>query len=128
MACYSFSNFGDYFSENMTALGLPVPTSAFTTVAVAYANIDQLATAVSLHGRHASLTDMWKATKKLERLKLAAPVLAAFYTGAAVAIGRSLGCGSTITDAIVQLQNHGIHSVWLESELKSNPNFVHPIR
>jgi len=69
----------------------------------------------------------------LERLKLTAPVLAAFYTGAAagsaaVAIGRSLGCGATITDAIVQLQNHGIHSVWLESELKSNPNFVHPIK
>jgi len=132
MACAGFSNFGDYFEENMRALGLPAPSSIFTSAAVAYANIDQIASAVSLHGKTATLSKVWETGSRLERLKLTAPVLASFYAGAAagsaaVAIGRALGCGATITDAIVQLQNHGIHHIWLESELKSNPNYVNPI-
>jgi len=86
MACYNFSHFGKYFEENMSALGLPAPSSVFSSAAGAAAG------------------------------------------SAAVAIGRSLGCGATITDAIVQLQNHSVNSIWLESELRSNSNFVHPIR
>ena len=133
MPCYDFSNFGQYFAENMNALGLSTPNSIFSSATVAYANIHILASAVTLYGRRVTVNEVWGTSGKLERLRAAPPILAAFYAGAAagsaaVALGRSLGCNTTIADAITQLQKNGINEVWLEGQLRSNPQFVNPIR
>ncbi len=133
MPCYDFSNFGLYFKENMNAIGLPSSTDLFGSTTLAYANIRELAEAVSLYGRHITLTEVWGATGKLEKLRTAGPILAAYYTGAAVgslavALGRTLGCGTTIADIMWQLRENGIYAVWIESELISHPQFLKPVR
>lgn len=133
MACYDFSNFGSYFKENMNAIGLPAPTELFGTVTTAYANIRELVEAVSLYGRHVTVQEVWGGTSKLEKLRLLGPLIAAYYSGAAVgsaavALGRSLGCGTTIADAMWHAKEHGIYDSWIESELLSNPQFMNPVR
>jgi len=133
MGCYEFSNFGDYFEENMQAIGLPAPNDVFSSVSVAYANISELAAAVSLYGSQITVAEIWGATTKLEKLRLVGPMIAAYYTGAAVgsaavALGRSLGCGATISDAMLHLRDHGIYDSWIEGELLANPHFLNPVR
>ena len=133
MPCYNFHNFGEYFEQNMNAIGLPAPTELFGTVTTAYANINELATAVELYGSQITVAEVWGATSKLEKLRLLGPLVAAYYTGAAVgsaaiALGRSLGCGATIADAMWHLREHGVYSSWVESELLRNPQFLNPVR
>ncbi len=133
MVCGDVSDFGKYFAENMNAIGLPAPTELFGTATLAYANIRELAEAVGLYGRGITLTEVWGATSKMEKLRLIGPVMAAYYTGAAVgsaavATGRVLGCGATIADAMWQLREQGIYESWLEAELLSNPQFLNPVR
>jgi len=133
MSCYDFSSFGKHFEENMNAIGLPAPTDLFGTATLAYANISELAEAVSLYGRHVTVAEVWGATSKMEKLRTLGPIIAAYYTGAAVgsaavALGRSLGCGATIADAMWYLREHGVYASWLEGELLSNPEFLRPVR
>ena len=133
MVCSDFSNFGKYFVENMNAIGLPAPTELFGTATLAYANIKELAEAVGLYGRGVTVTEVWGATSKMEKLRLIGPMIAAYYTGAAVgsaavATGRVLGCGATIADVMWQLREQGIYESWLEAELLSNPQFLNPVR
>ena len=132
MACTDFSNFGLYFEQNMNAIGLPTSTELFGSTAAAYANIKELSEAVSLYGRHVTVHEVWGGTGKLEKLRLLGPVAAAFYTGAAigssaVALGKTLGCGSTIIDALTHARNNGIYDSWVEAELLSHPEFINPI-
>lgn len=133
MGCYEFSDFGKHFEENMQAIGLPAPVDVFSSVTAAYANISELAAAVSLYGSQVTVAEVWGATTKLERLRLLGPMIAAYYTGAAVgsaavALGRSLGCGATIADAMWHLREHGISAPWIEGELLANPQFLNPVR
>ena len=116
----------------MKAIGLPAPTSLFGSNTTAYANIHQIAATVYLYGRQVTLAEAWGATGKLEKLRILGPVIAAYYTGAAVgsaavALGRSLGCGATIPDAIWHMREHGIYASWIEGELLSNPHFLNPV-
>ena len=133
MGCYEFSDFGKHFEENMQAIGLPAPVDVFSSVTAAYANISELAADVSLYGSQVTVAEVWGATTKLERLRLLGPMIAAYYTGAAVgsaavALGRSLGCGATIADAMWHLREHGISAPWIEGELLANPQFLNPVR
>ena len=132
MPCYDFHNFGEYFKQNMNAIGLPAPTDMFGTVTTAYANINELGTAVDLYGSQVTVAEVWGATSKLEKLRLIGPLIASYYTGAAVgsaavALGRSLGCGATISDAMWQLREHGGYFSWVEAELLRNPQFLNPV-
>lgn len=61
------------------------------------------------------------------------PLIAAYYTGAAagsaaVALGRSFGCGATIADTMWRLRENGVDSSWIEGELLRNPQFLSPVR
>ena len=112
---------------------IPAPVDVFSSVTAAYANISELAAAVSLYGSQVTVAEVWGATTKLERLRLLGPMIAAYYTGAAVgsaavALGRSLGCGATIADAMWHLREHGISAPWIEGELLANPQFLNPVR
>lgn len=66
------------------------------------------------------------ATVGLEKLAVAAAVGAAAYTGAvvgsiAIASGRSLGCGSRISDMFVFTRQHNINIKGLAAFYKTNP-------
>ncbi len=119
MPCTDFSNFGLYFERNMNAIGLPTSIDLFGSTATAYANIRELAEAVSLYGRQVTVQDVWGGTRKLEKLRLLGPL--------AVALGKTLGCGSSIVDALAQAKSHGIYDSWIEAELLSHPEFLNPI-
>lgn len=87
--------FSDYFTENMNGLGLPTPSSFFTSVATASANIKALTDAVEKFGSDVTIGDLIGAGKLSDDWTLLAGFTAAFYVGAvigstAVAINRLL--------------------------------------
>lgn len=120
--CYASGDFRKYFVENMTALGLPVPSSLFDTHQTAVATAGAIAATLATLGKGATMAELIGATVGLEKLAVAASIGAAAYTGAvigsiAVASGRSLGCGASISDVFVlthqkNLQFNGWHAFY----------------
>lgn len=110
--CYNDGDFYRYFSENMNDLGLPAPASLFDSYGKALATVSQLLAASQTLGSQATLAEIAGATTIAEKLIVAGACSASFYIGAvigsiAVASGRSLSCGSRLSDlfAFVE-QNH----------------------
>lgn len=104
--CYQSGDFGKYFNENMRELGLPVPTTLFDTYQTAVATASTLVGTLATLGKGATMGELIGATVGLEKLSVAASIGAVGYVGAvvgsiAVASGRSLGCGSRISDLFV---------------------------
>lgn len=120
--CYNSGDFRKHFNENMHELGLPVPSTLFDTYQTAIATASTLAGTLATLGKGATIGELIGATVGLEKLAVAASIGAAAYTGAvigsiAVASGRSLGCGSRISDMLVfthqnNLQFNGWHSFY----------------
>jgi hypothetical protein len=127
--CYSSGDFKKYFNENMKDLGLPVPQTLFDNFNAAVANAGLILEALGTLGKGATMAEVIKATTGLERLKVAASLGASFYVGAvigsiAVASGRSLGCGSRISDMFVFLhQNNLTFNDW-NSFYVNNPEIL----
>ena len=112
--CYNRGDFKKYFSENMQDLGLPVPSTLFDTYQTAVATASTLVGTLATLGKGAMMGELIGATVGLEKLAVAASVGAAAYTGAvigsiAVASGRSLACGSRISDIFVFTQMHNLN-------------------
>ena len=106
--CYSSGDFTRYFNENMQALGLPFPSTFFDSYNAAIAHAVVMVETLKTLGKGAAVAELIGATTGLEKLKVAATLGAAAYVGAiigsiAVASGRSLGCGSRISDMFVFL-------------------------
>jgi|GEM_PF-787644 len=111
MACYTEGSFKQYFDNNMNALGLPVPKSLFDTYQSALATAATLVGTLGILGKGATMAELAGATILAEKLAVAVSFGAAFYVGAvigsiAVAAGRSLGCGSSMVDVIVLIQQN----------------------
>lgn len=109
--CYSSGDFAKYFHENMEGLNLPVPSTLFDNVNAAIANAALILETLNSLGKGATIGEVINATTGLEKLKIAASLGAAFYIGAvigsiAVASGRSLGCGYSISDMVVFLRQN----------------------
>jgi hypothetical protein len=123
--CYNSGDFKKYFNENMKELGLPVPSTLFDTYQTAVATASTLVGTLATLGKGATIGELIGATVGLEKLAVAASIGAAGYTGAvigsiAVASGRSLGCGSRISDMFVfthqnNLQFNGWHSFYVHN-------------
>lgn len=123
--CYTSGDFKKYFNENMEELGLPVPSSLFDTYQTAVATVTTLVGTLATLGKGATMAELIGATVGLEKLAVAASIGAAAYTGAvigsiAVASGRSLGCGSRISDMFVftyqnKLQFEGWHAFYVRN-------------
>lgn len=110
-SCYAPGDFKKYFSENMDALGAPVPSSLFDTYQSAVANAALMAGALAKQGPGATVAELVGATVELEKLLIAGAFGAAAYTGlvigsVAVATGRSFSCGSSIADFFVFLESN----------------------
>ncbi|GAA0340817.1 hypothetical protein GCM10009092_01620 [Bowmanella denitrificans] len=106
MTCYQSGDFSKYFKENMTDLGLPVPNTLFDTYNATISTATTIVGTLATLGKSATIGELIGATVGLEKLAVAASIGAVAYTGAvigsaAVATGRSLGCGSTISDFFV---------------------------
>lgn len=128
--CYNDGDFKKYFNENMQELGLPVPSSLFDTYTTAVSTAAALAGALSSLGKGATMAELIGATVGLEKLTVAASIGAAAYTGAAigsiaVASGRSLGCGSRISDLFSWTQQNNMYFEGLASFYTNNPQVLH---
>lgn len=123
--CYNSGDFKKYFNENMKELGLPVPLTLFDTYQTAVATASTLVGTLATLGKGATMGELIGATVGLEKLAVAASIGAAAYTGAvigsiAVASGRSLGCGSRISDMFVftyqnNLRFRGWHAFYIHN-------------
>lgn len=134
--CYNSGDFEKYFTENMNALGAPVPTGLFDSYEKAIGTAATLVGTLHQLGKGATMAELVGATVGVEKLMVAAAFGAAAYTGIvigsiAVASGRSLGCGSRISDMYVfinqnKLQFQGWHAFYF-----NNPQVMdkgHPFR
>jgi hypothetical protein len=123
--CYSSGDFKKYFTENMNALGAPVPTTLFDSYQTAVGTATLLVGALSTLGEGATMAELVGATIGLEKLLVAGAFGAAAYTGMvigsiAVASGRSLSCGTRISDMFVfthqnKLQFKGWHAFYIHN-------------
>lgn len=98
----------------MNALGMPVPTTLFDTYQTAIETASTLTGTLATLGKGAAMSEIIGATVGLEKLAVAATVCATAYTGTvigsiAVASGRSLGCGSRISDMFVFANQNGFN-------------------
>ncbi|MCK0163911.1 hypothetical protein [Marinobacter sp. S6332] len=113
MACYNNGDFQKYFNENMDALGLPSPSTWFdasmTTFGVASASVEL----TGKFGGQTALRTLAGATFTGEKLIIGAGLLLIGYAGAAigsaaVATGRSLGCGTRMIDVIGYIEKNNL--------------------
>ncbi len=129
---YSAASFGKYFSENMAALGLPTPNGIYESSLSVFGIAAVLGEAAHLHP-NMPVSMAWKGSFMFEKAKMLTAVAVSYYVGAmigsaAVAVGRSAGCGATIADAIWLARENGVFGTWLEHELVSHPEFLNPVR
>ncbi len=123
--CYKLGDFKKYFTENMKALGAPVPTTLFDSYQTAIGTATLLVSTLHTLGKGATIAELIGATIGLEKLAVAAAFGAAGYTGVvigsiAVASGRSLSCGTRISDMFVftsqnNLQFKGWHAFYIHN-------------
>lgn len=130
-SCYNAGDFQKYFTENMTALGLPTPNSLFTSFAAALGNTRVILSAIAVGGAGATIGELALATTLAEGLTVVAGVTAAGYVGAVVgslivATQRSLSCGATIADAIFFIQEHALKFKTPKVFFANNPEILNP--
>ena len=134
--CYNTGDFGRYFRENMDAMGLPAPMSLFGTFTTAVSNGSMMAGVLHQLGPSATMRELAKATLKSEKFALVLGLSAAWYTGAAVgsiavASGRSLGCGTRLSDIFVFVHRHQLRFPGWETFYHRHPQVIdvnHPHR
>lgn len=120
------AKFYDYFKENMDGLGLPAPESLFGTLQAAVGNATIILSQIDKFGRAVTIRELIGAGTKLERLAIVGACGASFYVGAvigsiAVATGRSLSGGTSISQVIFTAQKYRIYRPWLFSALHRYP-------
>ena len=113
------SDFYKYFKENMEGLGLPAPETLYGNLQLALANATAMAKYVDQFGSRVTVKEMMKAGTRLEQLATAGAVSAAFYVGAvigsiAVAVGRTLSGGVSISDVLCTAARCGVSASWLQ--------------
>ena len=123
--CYHSGDFKKYFTENMNDLGAPVPSGLFDSYQKAIGTTALLVGTLSKLGKGATIAELVGATVGAEKLMVAGAFGAAAYTGfvigsIAVASGRSLSCGSRISDMFVfahqnKLQFKGCHALYFHN-------------
>lgn len=126
------SDFYRYFKENMEALDLaPPPESLFATQQLAIGTITTFVTFVDKFGTRVTVLDMIYAGTRLEQLAVVGAIGAAYYTGAtigslAVATGRTLSGGTSLSDVLFEASKWKFDRPWLTSLLHQNPRIYDP--
>lgn len=113
MACYNNGDFQKYFKENMDALGLPSPSTWFDTVMTSFGIASASVELTGKFGAQVGLRTLAGATFTAEKLVIGGGLLLVGYAGAAVgsaavATGRSLGCGTRMIDVISYIEKNDL--------------------
>lgn len=117
------SNFYQYFKENMDGLGLPAPKTLFGSMQTAVGSATVILTQIDKFGKSVTIGELIGAGTRLEGLGVIAACSAAFYVGAvigsiAVAIGRSLSGGISLSDVIFTANKFNLNRPWLIANLQ----------
>lgn len=120
------SDFYVYFKENMDSLGLPAPESLFGTMQAALGNAAAILSQIDKFGTEVTLGEIIGAGTRMEALAVVASCTAAFYVGAvigsiAVASGRSLADGASLSDVLFIAKRNGVDRPWLAATLRRRP-------
>ncbi len=120
------SDFYKYFKENMESLGLPAPETLFGSLQAAIANTTVILSQIDKFGKSVTVGELVGAGTRLEQLGVIAGCSAAFYVGAvigsiAVATGRSLSGGTSLSDVIFTANKYNLNRPWLITSLHRWP-------
>ncbi|MFC4258559.1 hypothetical protein ACFOZ5_05850 [Marinobacter lacisalsi] len=131
MGCYKDGDFHRYFKENMNDLGLPVPEGIFDSYTAATSNVTVLFAALKTLGSGATMGELVGATVGFEKLLVAGAVGASYYLGAAVgsvavATGRSLSCGTRMSDLFALIEEHDMEFSNWDIFFQANPGIIQP--
>jgi len=126
------SDFYKYFKENMEGLGLTAPPeSLFGTQQLAISTISAIVAFIDKFGTKVTVIEMASAGTRLEQLALLGTLGASYYAGAAigslaVATGRTLAGGTSLTDVLFEASRWGFGRPWLTSLLHRRPGIYDP--
>ena len=120
------SEFYKDFKENMDALGLPAPESLFGNSQLAIGSTSALVALVEKFGKKVTVREMIGAGVRGEKLAVIGAMSASFYIGAvigsiAVATGRSLAGGTSLSDVLRNAQMNHLHRPWLPAVMVRHP-------
>jgi len=120
------SNFYRYFRENMDQLGLPAPESLFGTLQAALANATAFVTQIDKFGSKVTVAELVGAGTRLEKMGMIAALSASYYVGAvigsiAVATGRAISGGTSLSDVLLLARQNNLDRSWLKSDLRRWP-------
>lgn len=120
-----------YFVENMEATGAPAPTTVWTSATTILATAQTILNAADTYGSRVTLREVVSATSNLEKLKITGAIMASAYAGvmissAAVATGRYLGCGTTMSEVLFGARMHGVYRDWMPEFFMRNPEILEP--
>ena len=121
------SDFYKYFKENMEDLGLTAPPeSLFGTQQLAISTIAAILAFIDKFGTKVTVMEIAGAGTRLEQLALLGTLGASYYAGAAigslaVATGRTLAGGTSLSDVIFEASRWDLKRDWLLPLLHRNP-------
>lgn len=125
------SDFYKYFKENMEALNLAAPESLFGSTQTALGTITAMLTYADRFGPRVTVMEMIGAGTKLELLATVGAMQVAYYAGAAigslaVATGRTLAGGTSLSDVLFEASRLGFKRPWLVSLFHRMPGIYDP--
>lgn len=117
------SDFYKYFKENMDSLGLAAPESIFGSLQAAVGAATTLLGYIDKFGKRVTVRELIRAGTKAEWLATVGAYSVAFYVGAvigsiAVATGRTLAGGTSISDVLLTVNRHGLYRPWLDTLIR----------
>lgn len=122
--------FGQYIDNNMSSLNLPIPSTIFETIGSMTAIATAIAEVIEINGTSISLYQaLQKISSAKKALSVSTGISASFYLGAligsmAVATGKCISNGATISDALWTAREMGIFGSWLETEYIKHPELL----
>lgn len=124
--CTAKRDFWADFSENMTALNLPVPKNLFDSATTAVVNLVAITVFVEKMGTATTVAELVGAGLLSEVALGVGAVLASAYVGGLigsfiVASKNDLTCGIDLFDAMQIIKAAGISSPWIYLHLAKNP-------
>jgi hypothetical protein len=125
------SDFYRYFKENMDGLGLPAPETLFGNLQMALATATVFLSHIDKYGKAITVWELIGAGTKLDQLRVIGTLSAAYYVGAvigsvAVATGRSLAGGTSISDVILTANFYKLNRPWLAPTLVGHSRINRP--
>lgn len=126
------SDFYKYFKENMEALGLaPPPESLFGTQQLAISTISTIVGCIDKFGTKVTVLEIAGAGTRLEQMAVVGALGASYYAGAAigslaVATGRTLSGGTSLSDVLFETSKWRLKRPWLTSLFHRMPGIYDP--